>query len=163
VAASACLTAAGLAATQPVPDVRPRDTSANIERALELERSGAVAQAEFILLEAARLDRQYLPAWTLTNFYFRRNAIPQFWSWAARASALTRDPRALLRLANAAGTLWRSPHLGNRPEILRPYLDILVTEPRLADAQTVAALLRAHHDASDLPRFAALQQRLERQ
>jgi hypothetical protein len=162
VAAAACLTAAALAVTQPILDLPPRDTAATIEHALELERSGHSTQAEVLMLEAARLDHQYQPAWTLANFYFRHSDPEHFWTWAALASTLTNDTRPLLRLANAStdDPLDLIHHLGNRPAILRPYLDLLIIESRFADAQSMADLLHQHNDPADAPRFAALEQRL---
>jgi hypothetical protein len=177
VAATACLAAALLAVIQPETDVQyaaglpalreahrvhPRDTATSLPLGLELERSGNLAQAEAILLEAAHFDHQYLPAWTLANFYFRHNHPERFWTYAARATQLTNDPRPLLRLAHRLASEPRTlvARLGNRPEILRPYLDLLIGESRLADAREVAALLRAHHDPADLPRFEDLERRL---
>jgi hypothetical protein len=187
-AAAGCLIAAALAAFPPETDVReldrlaalaspdqrialltqarhilPRDTATALELGLELERAGQLAPAEAILTAAARLDRQYQPAWTLANFYFRSDNPDQFWIWAARASTSNHyDLRPLLRLA----TIWApEPHallarLGDHPTLLRPYLDLLIGQSRFADAQYVASLLRAHNDPADLARLEALQQRL---
>jgi hypothetical protein len=173
VAAAACIAAALLAVIQPETDVRdaadlpaliaahrihPRDTVTSLHLGLELERSGDLAQAETILLDATQFDRQYQPAWTLANFYFRRSNPEQFWVWAARAVDLAADSRPLLRLANRLSSDPRAliARLGDRPEVLRPYLDLLIGESRLEDAHEVATLLRAHNDPADLPRFEAL-------
>ena len=37
-----------------------------------------------MLLESARRDKQYAPAWALANFYFRQDQPRQFWPWARR-------------------------------------------------------------------------------
>lgn len=162
VAAAACLALAVLAVTQPEPELSPHDTPTQLGRALELERSGRLPEAEAALLEAARYDHQYAPAWSLANFYFRTSQAAPFWTWAARAATLTTDPRALLRLATAqtSDPAVLIAHLGDRPLILRPYLDLLIAESRFAEAQQIAALLRAHRDPADLPRFDALEDRL---
>jgi len=57
-----------------------------IQLGLRLEFQGDVAEAERCYLEAARRDRQFLPAWTLANFYARRQNDEQFWLWARRAA-----------------------------------------------------------------------------
>ena len=162
-AALGCCAAAALSVLPQAHEPTVRDTHATLARALELERSGDFTRAESTLLEAARFNRQYLPAWTLANFYFRRNNPEQFWRWAARAAAINPyDFRPLLRLAGAL-----EPHpeallarLADRPELLRSYLDILIGEARMSEAQYVATRLRAHRDPADLPRFAALDDRL---
>ncbi len=176
-AATACLGVAALAVVEPESDIRgaegvpallrehrlnPRDTSTSLSLGLELERSGDIARAHEILLEAARFDRQYLPAWTLANFYYRRDHPEHFWTWAARASRLTNDPRPLLRLANRLSPQPRTivAHLGDRPELLRHYLDLLIAESRDTDVQEVATLLRNHRDPTDLPRLQAVEERL---
>src|SRR5579863_9090020 len=52
--------------------------------ALGLEHGGT----ESDLLQAASVDRRYLPAWTLANFYFRAGNQKAFWPWARRAADL---------------------------------------------------------------------------
>jgi tetratricopeptide (TPR) repeat protein len=187
VAAAACFTAAALALTQPELDVRdlhtlaetvpaqrirllqqahqvhPRDTPISLQLGLELERAGDLPQAEVVLLQAARFDRQYQPAWTLANFYFRRGNREQFWLWAERAASINEyDLRPLLRLANvwAPEPVELVARLGDRPKLLRPYLDVLIGEARFSDAQKVALLLRGHRDPADLPRLEALDRSL---
>ena len=185
-AAAGCFMAAALVVAQPETDVQdldrsatlhpeqririlhqalrihPRNTAASLRLGLELERSGDLGLAEQVLVEAARFDHQYLPAWTLANFYFRRKNPGPFWLWSSRAAGLTADLRPLLRLAN----VWAPEpsvlvaRLGDRPELLRPYLDLLIVDGRFEHAQLVAGLLGAHHDPADLPRFDALHARL---
>jgi Tfp pilus assembly protein PilF len=71
-----------------VEPARPRSSSAWIDTGLAAEEAGDYAGAERSLLEAARIDRQHLPAWSLANFYFRRGDPASFWPWARRAAAL---------------------------------------------------------------------------
>lgn len=141
----------------------PRYTAASLELALEWERAGDRDRAEQLLLEAARLDRRYLPAWTLANFYFRGEDRENFWLWGPRAASLCFDDfRPLLRLADA----WEPDprrfveRLGDRPELLRAYLDFLIGGRRWSDAQIVAELLAAHAVSSDQLRFEDLARRL---
>ncbi len=174
VAALTCCAAAVLSLVPSETDARavdlraahrlsPRDTSVSLALGLELERSGDFAEAESVLLQAARFDRQYLPAWTLANFYFRRESQREFWIWAARAAAVNpNDFRPLLQLAHrwAPEPAVLLAHLRDRPELLRPYLDILIGEARMTEAQFVAERLRAHRDPADLLRLAAVEDRL---
>ena len=137
--------------------LNPRLSSAWIYLGLDAEADGNLSEAEADLLQAARVDHQYLPAWTLANFYFRRGDAEQFWPWAARAAALTSDDyRPLLRLAD---TLETSPQavaarLAGGAPLLRAYLDLLIGTGRLDSAQEIAGLLAARHDPSDRARLA---------
>jgi tetratricopeptide (TPR) repeat protein len=138
-------------------NLNPRLSSAWIDLGLNAEADGNLADAEADLLQASLIDRQYLPAWTLANFYFRRGDRTKFWPWARRAAALTYDDyRPLLRLADALDT---SPQevamrLGGASPLLRAYLDVLIGAGRLDAAQTVAILLAGRHDPSDRARLA---------
>jgi len=142
-------------------DQNPRLSSAWITLGIEAERAGDAAGAERMLLEAARVDRQFLPAWTLANFYFRRGDDANFWPWAKRASGLTFDDyRPLLRLCDhldpdASRVVGR---LSGGPPVLRAYLDLLIEQHRADVAQEVARLLRAYHDPADRARLAAFEQ-----
>jgi tetratricopeptide (TPR) repeat protein len=161
-------------------DANPRMSSAWIAQGLALEREsqragqfehGAeIEKAERDLLEAARVDRQHLPAWTLANFYFRRQSRDrfqdQFWTWAHRAAALTYDDfRPLLALAHAVEPDPRAAleKLGQSNALLRADLDYLATQGRLEDAQKVARLLLARDSAlgglSETPRMLELAER----
>jgi hypothetical protein len=120
---------------------RPRASSSWIDAGLEAEQSGDYAGAEHSLLEAARMDRQHLPAWTLANFYFRRGDAARFWPWAQRAAALTYDDLTLLlRLCDELEPrpIAVLEHIGDTPRIHRAYLDFLIGRNRLADAQEIA-------------------------
>jgi hypothetical protein len=105
------------------------------------EASGDLGGAEQSLLHAARVDHQFLPAWTLTNFYFRRGNASLFWIWADRAAARTYDDfRPLLRLADQfepdPGRL--EAHFGDLRRLGPAYLNFLIGENRLDAAQRVA-------------------------
>jgi hypothetical protein len=137
----------------------PFDTEVSIELGLELERKGRFTQAEEALLHAARFDLQLLPAWTLTNFYFRQERTEDFWLWAARSATLTYDDfRPLLRLAGTYEPDAREVvcRLGDRPPLLRAYLDLLIGEKRNNDARVVGQMLAAHHDPQDRERLVAI-------
>jgi tetratricopeptide (TPR) repeat protein len=144
--------------------LNPRLSSAWIQLGLDAEAEGNLPEAETDLLRAASVDRLYVPAWTLANFYFRRGDAAKFWPWAKRAADLTYDDyRPLLRLADALET---SPprvaaRLGGEAPLLRAYLDILINAHRLDSAREVAGLLAARHDPADRDRLAAFAERLK--
>lgn len=133
-------------------DVHPRAGKWWIELGLLRERAGDMPGAEQALLQAARLDRQLDPAWSLTNFYFRQGNHSQFWKWAAKAAERTFDDhRPLLRLTDQVA---ENPEflLGQFTEgsgedgdvrswavpFLRAYLDMLVGQDRFSEATQVA-------------------------
>lgn len=145
--------------------LNPRLAMAWIQMGLDAEAAGDLAEAEIDLLQAARVDRQFVPAWTLANFYFRRGDSVNFWSWGRKAAAMTFDDyRPLLRLADV---LEPSPRevairLGSSPPLLRAYMDFLIGAGRLDAAQEIAALLDSNHDPSDAARVADLADRRRR-
>ena len=56
------------------------------------------ASAERWLLDAARVDRQFEPRWTLANFYFRQQKTDRFWTWMRSALEVSYgEPRRGLR------------------------------------------------------------------
>lgn len=140
---------------------RPRSSSAWIDAGLAAEEAGDYAGAERSLLEAARINRQHLPAWSLTNYYFRRGDSPRFWTWARRAAALAYDDLTLLlRLCDEldprpAAVLER---IGDTPRIHRAYLDFLIGRNRLTDAKEVAR--RMHGERGSEARLADFAARL---
>jgi tetratricopeptide (TPR) repeat protein len=129
--------------------VNPRSTSARIRLGLAQESAGEHAAAERSLLEAARFDRQHLPAWTAANYYFRRDRHEEFWAWASLAAERTYDDfRPLLRLmdtvqAHPAAVLARIHAGRNQQALERAYMRYLVAERRLDDAEWIAARLAA--------------------
>lgn len=140
----------------------PREASAWIDAGLAEEHNGATVQAERDLLQAAAVDHQYLPAWTLANFYFRQNRRGEFWIWARRAAALTYDDfRPLLVLAHALEPDPRAvvQNLGDGEQLLHADLDYLAEKKRLDDAQQIARLLMARRNPADRPRVIELAMR----
>ncbi len=122
-------------------EANPRSSAARISLGLLEEAGGNFSAAANSLRQAALIDHQYLPAWTLANFYFRRENREQFWPWADRAATLAYDDlRPLLRLCDQFEP---DPArlLGHFRDVRRlriPYLDLLIGENRLDAAQYVA-------------------------
>src|SRR5665213_130734 len=108
--------------------LNPRDSSAWMALGLAAERDGDMDQAADYFLAAERVDRQYLPAWTSANFFFRRANNAQFWRAATQAATMSYDdPAPLIELADH-----REPHdiaalerLGDGPRLERGYLHFL--------------------------------------
>ena len=169
----------------------PRSSSALIALGLAKEHAADLEGATRDLLRAAEVDHQYLPAWTLTNFYFRRGDRPAFRKWARRSAELVpgdlepllvlsdrMEPgNALAALRNASaygpGRACAKPRvvlpavtggageyesrardgggqaLSDEKQFARAYLDLLIRDNRLDDAERVAATLAAirkmHH------------------
>jgi hypothetical protein len=143
------------------PQISPRSSAPFIDRGLTSERAGDFAAAERSLLEAARLDRQYLPAWTLANFYFRQHAPEQFWTWAHRAAALVYDdPSPLLQLGDVLDPGHALDHLADSPKLERAYLDLLIRDDRLVDAMVVARKMLLSRDRDNASRLRAFTTRL---
>ena len=132
----------------------PRLSSARLNRAFLFERERNFEAARRDLLEAARTDRQYLPAWALANFSFRRGEAAAFWTWARSAAALTYDDfRPLLRLAHE---IEPSPsraldRLGGGDRLARADLDFLIARGRYEDAREVALRILSLHQPQDTP------------
>ena len=149
--------AALLSNPQSMAALAPRVASVWIDAGLAQEREGRLAQAEASLLHAARIDKHFAPAWTLTNFYFRRSDHPHFWHWAKVASRLVYDDfRPLLRLCDVfeqdpSSLLIRLGATDGRLE--RAYLDFLIGSGRTEAADQMAGILLAAHREMDRPRL----------
>jgi hypothetical protein len=130
---------------------------------LNAEADGELTEAETDLLQAARVDHLYRPAWTLANFYFRRGDLAKFWPWARRATALTDEYHPLLRLADDLGMPAQdvAVRLGGGAPLLRTYLDVLIGANRLDSAGEIARLLAAHRDPADDERLVEFAKRLK--
>ena len=143
--------------------MNPRDSSAWIARGLEAERSGDITRATEYLLRAEQVDRQYLPAWTAANFFYRQSNDAEFWRAAVQAAAMSYDDPAPLidlvdhREARAAVALER---LGDTPRLERGYLHFLIGQSRWPEAQAVASRLAARKDPRDGELLLSLTDRL---
>jgi hypothetical protein len=80
--------------------LNPADAHSWIDLGLQYETAGDDANAERCLLRAAEESAEFLPQWTLANYYSRRGDAQQFWYWARRAAAMAYDATALFRLCD---------------------------------------------------------------
>lgn len=70
--------------------LNPFDSEAYIQLGLHAELQNQDPQtAERFYLEAENRDRTFVPKWTLTNFYFRRQNTPEFLRWAKETLEIT--------------------------------------------------------------------------
>jgi len=114
--------------------LNPSDAQSWIDLGLLYEAGGDTARAEQCLVRAVEEDAQYLPRWTLANYYFRRNDPPRFWFWAKRAAAMAYgDPLPLFRLC---GQMEEDGKLIDRlairnPSVRASYVSYLVGQDRI--------------------------------
>jgi tetratricopeptide (TPR) repeat protein len=140
----------------------PRDAASWMELGLRAEAGGDLRKAERCLLQAARVDRQYNPRWTLANFYFRRGDLENFWLWAAQAAAISYvDNTALFRL------LWKAApdpeQILSRaipPQLETSYLRFLLAENHLPALESAARRVAARAGRQDAPLLLAACDRL---
>jgi hypothetical protein len=134
--------------------LNPMGSAARIRLGLDAEIRGDDASAEKWLLDAARVDRQFEPRWTLANFYFRRENLPEFWTWlhgALEVSYGDRRPAFDLawRTGSPAAEIARAIPEGG--EVIAAYLGYLLDTHRAADAAMVALKLASLHNPGDQP------------
>jgi tetratricopeptide (TPR) repeat protein len=133
-------------------EMNSRDSAAWMALGLAAEQAGHVHRASEYLLRAEKVDRQYLPAWTAANFFYRHANDVEFWRAAVQAAAMSYDDPAPLidlvdhREARAAVALER---LGDTPRLERGYLRFLIDQRRWKEAQEVAAKLELRYDPQD--------------
>jgi hypothetical protein len=147
--------------------LNPYSSAPRIRLGLAAEVSGDSASAERWLLEAAKVDHQFEPRWTLANFYFRAGDKNEFWKWMRAALEVSYGDRTpaydlCWRVSDDAGEiLWRG--IPDRHDVVASYLMYLFrkkpTDSRLPPGMAapqdkildVARRLAGFHDASDLP------------
>ena len=156
-------------------EINPRDSLAWMTLGLRAEMTGDMQKAEHDLLEAARMDHTFRPAWTLANFYMRTDQPGKFWKWARACLELvepqnkepwTFDPRPVFdlcwTLSSDAETIQRLA-IPPKPFVLRWYLIFLQESGRLDAALATAPALYPQSGPDDLPAFYGLVDRLNSQ
>ena len=135
----------------------PRRARVWIEKGSLLEARGETRAAESCFLDAPKVDRTWMPAWTLANFYARQGEDPantRLWQWARTAAAIHYADRSALfglalRVANTPAEI--PARLALSPEALRQYLAYLVREGRVDAGAPVVELLGAQARPQDRP------------
>jgi len=141
----------------------PADAHSWIDLGLLYEAGGDNTLAERCLLRAVQEDAQYLPGWTLANYYLRRNDAPRFGFWAKRAAAMAYgDPLPLFRLC---GQMEEDGNLIDRlaisdPSVRASYLSYLVGQDRIDLAGPATRRILEENRRPDTPLLLAVCDRL---
>lgn len=129
----------------------PLNSAPRIRLGLTAEIHGDHAAAEKWLLDAARVDRQFEPRWTLANFYFRQEDNAAFFKWIRDALDVSYGDRRpafdlCWRIADAQTLLTRA--IPDRHEVVAAYMTYVLDAHRDAAAPVVMKLAE-FHDPSD--------------
>jgi tetratricopeptide (TPR) repeat protein len=116
--------------------LNPLSSAPRIRLGLAAESRGDFSGAEKWLLDAARVDRQFEPRWTLANFYFRRERPAEFWKWMRAALEVSYGDRSL-----AFDLCWRMSQ--NADEVLTQ----AIPERHEALASYLYYVMDVHHEA----------------
>jgi hypothetical protein len=144
------------ALTEKIAALNPRSSAPRIKLGLAAEIRGDSTAAERWLLDAASVDHQFEPRWTLANFYFRAEKQEEFWKWmrlALEVSYGDRTPAFELcrRVSGDAEEILRRA-IPDRHEVVGAYLAYLSEQGgEYRGIVAVARRLADYHDASDLP------------
>jgi hypothetical protein len=139
----------------PAEDFTKYDSSRWIGSGLEHERLGDLKAAERDLLEAAQIDRLYLPRWTLAGFYFRRNDPDNFWRWTREALAVGRHDLGALfdlcwKMPAGSDKIWAIA-LPHSKATWDEYLYYLISTGRWPAAATTAERIANEAEIGDRP------------
>jgi hypothetical protein len=135
-------------------ELNPMSSAPRIRLGLAAETRGDLSTAETWLREAARVDHQFEPRWTLANFYFRQGNAAQFWTWIKAALEISYGDRRpafdlCWRVSSDAEEILRRA-VPDRHETLAAYLGYLLETRRVEAAGPVAMKLAGNRDDRDL-------------
>jgi hypothetical protein len=125
-----------------------------MRRGLRAESERDYGEAERCLLEAARVDRQFDPRWTLANYYFRRGDVPQFWTWTRKSLEMSYgDLSAIFRLCwKVTQSAEEIRHvLPPGAHVLAGFARFVREEDRIDAAASASVDLAAYGRAEDAP------------
>lgn len=132
--------------------ITPDASAPRIKLGLEEEIRGDAEGAEKWLLEAAGVDHQYEPRWTLANFYFRQQRMDDFWKWIRAALEVSYGDRSaafdLCRQASPDTRAILQRAIPERHEVLAAFVWYLLGHDS-ANAAEAAIQLSKSHAASD--------------
>jgi len=135
--------------------LNPVSSKPRIQLGLDEEIRGDFETAQRWLLDGARIDHQFEPAWTLANFYYRRQRPDQFWIWMRAALDVSYgDRRPAFDLSwnvSSSGQEILARAIPPRRDVEAAYLIYLLQTNRLVEAAPVAVKLAAARDSTDLP------------
>jgi len=139
---------------QTIAKLNPDSSAPRIRLGLDAEIRGDTGGAERWLLDAARVDRQYEPRWTLANYYFRQQKMDDFWKWMRSALEVSYGDRTLAfdlcGMAAPDSRIVLARAIPDRHDVVAAFLAYLLSGDR-GDAAPVAERLSQWRDPSDLP------------
>jgi len=134
--------------------LNPWDARSWIELGLLTEVEGDNTTAKQCLLRAAEVNREFLPRWTLANYYYRHDDVSKFWFWAKEAAAMVYgDAQPLFRLCGRVeedGKLIDRLEIRN-PEVRAGYLYYLMGQKRIDLIGPVVHRLLEENREADVP------------
>jgi len=145
---------------QRAADLNPLSSAPRIRLGLAAEVRGDPALAEKWLLAAARVDRQFEARWTLANFYYRQDHVPEFWRWMRQALRVSYGDRTpafdLCWRASTDPTEILDRAIPDEHGVVAAYLGYLLagaaSEPnKMAAVGPVALKLTAMGEGNDRP------------
>ena len=118
-------------------ETSPHDSHIWIQLGLDLEARQQYAEAQRCLTRAVELDRDFIPIWTLTNYYFRRGDETHFFPSARRTLAFSGgDLRPLFRMCwniTEDGPRILGEAIPDKDDVLSAYLEWLGNQTDRAD------------------------------
>jgi tetratricopeptide (TPR) repeat protein len=143
------------ALAEKIAALNPYSSAPRIKLGLAAEVRGDSASAEKWLLDAAEVDHQFEPRWTLANFYFRAEKRNEFWTSIRSALEVSYGDRTpafdlCWRVSADAAEIFKRG-IPDRHEVTAAYLIFLARTNRVAAMPPVATKLAAYRDESDLP------------
>src|ERR1039457_2678928 len=131
------------------------DSQSWVELGLRAEAAGDLAGAERSLLRAASVDKQYLPSWSLVNYYFRHGDSEKFWFWAREAAGMAYSDLAplftLCWKVTSDGALIEQKLDIRRADLEANYLTYLTGQNRIEPMTRAATRLLAWNREADAP------------
>ncbi len=126
-----------------------------IRLGLAAEIRGDFPAAEKYLLDAAGLNRQFEPRWTLANFYFRRANADEFWRWIHSALDVSYGDRRpsfdlCWNVSSDPNEIFTRA-IPDRRDVLGPYLEYLNETHRSPAMPAVALKLASVPNPQDRP------------
>jgi hypothetical protein len=134
--------------------INPLSSAPRIRLGLDAEIRGDIVAAERWLLEAAHVDQQYEPRWTLANFYFRQQNLDSFWIWMRLALQVSYGDRTpafdLCEFAAPDTRTIVARAIPDRREVVAAFL-VYLRQKHPGDSAPLAIRLSRFHDPADLP------------
>ena len=133
--------------------VDPVSSAPRIRLGLAAETRGDFLGAERWLLDAARVDHQFEPRWTLANFYFRSQRPNEFWKWMRAALEVSYGDRR-----RAFELCWRMTQdpdeiltraIPNQHDVLATYLIFVMNQHNEALGPAALRLAALHNSGDD--------------